>query len=364
MFDTIYNIAESLTQKRLLKKLLDEKREAELKERERETMLTFTEAYSLPMVIFDGDKLLHYSSFFEKLFDDTKDFEKLTLDMENLFDEKKGYLNSFRDFNPKNYEFNKVQITDDVGKKIFRIYKKDISYFGKNAQMYMFVNITYEEYLKVKSKAYMEFLERMVVREKVKNNSSLAFNDSSNQTIISDTKVAKESDSITQNMLRKKHKDEEINAVDFLDTINPMYITDLQELDDLDKDLADALFELEDGVSLKLQESAKYFSIYADNIYFLEEFRDIYVVIKNLATILNELDFDEIAEDKKVTFILYLNSIREDLAYWRKSVFIDQNAPNIHYLDSSLLSSCLQVESLLSNVDDAEVEDYSDLEFF
>lgn len=288
---------------------------------------------------------------------DDEYLKNLSLDMDNLFDEKKGYLKSFIDFKTTNYEFNKVQISSNKHKKIFRVYRKDINYFGKDAQMFTFVNITYEEYLKVKSKSYMESLERMVVREKVNNAVNVC------TTPIASSQKQEQPD-VTKTMLRKKHKDEEIHAVDFLKTINPMYITDLQELDDLDKDLADALFELEDGVAEKLQESAKFFSVYADNIYFLEEFKDIYVVIKNFVTILESLDFNEVADDKKVTFILYLNSIREDLAYWRKSVFIEQNAPNIHYLDSSLLSSCLQVESLLSNVEEEVVEDYSDLEFF
>ena len=36
----------------------------------------------------------------------------------------------------------------------------------------------------------------------------------------------------------------------------------------------------------------------------------------------------------------------DDIAEWRKNIFILQEANDVHYLDSSLLSSCLQIQAI------------------
>ena len=46
--------------------------------------------------------------------------------------------------------------------------------------------------------------------------------------------------------------------------------------------------------------------------------------------------------------ILLLGGIQSDLGDWRKLLFITQSALDIHYLDSSLFSTCLQIELMLS----------------
>lgn len=359
---TVYDISKKISDKKMLEQLLQEKQEAQLRQKEQETMQKITEAYSFPMAIFDSEKLLHSSNAFIKLFgeDKTASIKELSLDTEGLFDDEKGFMRSFSDYDDKNYEFNKVHITQKVGKKIFRVYKKEIEYAGKNAQMYIFVDITFEEYLRVKSRSYMESLERLVVKSKVSKTKSVKEKEPQAKVL---EEKPKETDK-TQTMLRKNHKSEELSATDFIAKINPIYVSDLQELDDLDQDLLDAIMSFEDGSMEALAQVSSLFATYAENIYFLEDFTDLYTVINNLAKLLDELDFSTLAEEKHSTFMLYLQSIREDLAYWRKSIFIDQNAPNIHYLDSSLFSSCLQLEALLSSDESEAEDDLSDLEFF
>ena len=68
---------------------------------------------------------------------------------------------------------------------------------------------------------------------------------------------------------------------------------------------------------------------------------------------------------KEINIKLFANlilSVLEDLSNWRKTIFVEQNARDIHYLDSSLLNSCLQIESVLK--DDSEEDDDNDLELF
>ncbi len=50
---------------------------------------------------------------------------------------------------------------------------------------------------------------------------------------------------------------------------------------------------------------------------------------------------------KKIT--LLFSGIQSDLGDWRRVLFVDQSALDIHYLDSSLFSTCLQIELILSD---------------
>jgi two-component system chemotaxis response regulator CheY len=43
--------------------------------------------------------------------------------------------------------------------------------------------------------------------------------------------------------------------------------------------------------------------------------------------------------------LIQLQSILEDLIQWREMIFVKEEANDIHYLDASLLSSCLQIRA-------------------
>ena len=60
--------------------------------------------------------------------------------------------------------------------------------------------------------------------------------------------------------------------------------------------------------------------------------------------------------------LLFLSNIILDLSTWRKIVFIEQSANDIHYMDSSLFSSILQLELLFNTEQQHEEED--DFELF
>lgn len=58
----------------------------------------------------------------------------------------------------------------------------------------------------------------------------------------------------------------------------------------------------------------------------------------------------------------YLNAIYLDLSNWYQSIFVKHDTWDIHYLDSSLLSSFIQLELLLFSDDIQNIE--SELELF
>ena len=100
---------------------------------------------------------------------------------------------------------------------------------------------------------------------------------------------------------------------------------------------------------------------YAKTIEALFEFKDLGYTLRNLAHFLHTLHDNEHTIDIPKISILLL-SLSDDLATWHYNIFIQKNAFDIHYLDSSLLSSCLQIEALFSGGFDDTFGD--DLELF
>lgn len=349
--NTIYDVGNNIKRNRLLEEFIKENQEAELRDREQKTMRKFTEAYSFPMVIFSPLKLLYYSKAFATIFSSINKhvFDNLTLESEGIFESERGFLKSFRAYNDKNIEFNKVKVTINGNKKVFRVHKKDIDYDGDSAQMFVLIDITYEEYLREQNYNYTQSLEKMVVEKKVSNTTSISTDDESEKKI--------------KDMPIKKRYNK-ISAKEFIQTINPSFITDVLDIDDFDKKIYSAILKFEEGLYEELKNVAEQLSRFADTMYFLDDFTDIQVVIRHLADILHSVDFGELPIDKHNAFIKHINSIREDLSEWRKTIFIDENAHDIHYLDSSIFSSCLQLEALISSIDEDTIENYTNLDFF
>ena len=81
---------------------------------------------------------------------------------------------------------------------------------------------------------------------------------------------------------------------------------------------------------------------YAKTIGTLIDFQDVAFSLSKLYELLFSLR--ELAFNKRKMHLL-LEGVLEDLSQWRKMIFMTQEAKDIHYLDASLLSSCLQIET-------------------
>ncbi|MDD2448661.1 MAG: response regulator [Sulfurimonas sp.] len=72
-----------------------------------------------------------------------------------------------------------------------------------------------------------------------------------------------------------------------------------------------------------------------------------------------------VSEDKSKikTMIMLFEHLGEDLTSWREHIFVLQDTEDIHYLDSSFFSSCMQIEGIIG---DKEVrgDDEDSMEFF
>jgi two-component system chemotaxis response regulator CheY len=70
---------------------------------------------------------------------------------------------------------------------------------------------------------------------------------------------------------------------------------------------------------------------------------------------------ESISVDNCGVVSIYIKAIIDDLSMWRRSVFVDQSAEDIHYLDKTLLSSIAQLQITLSQGEGAMTDE---IEFF
>jgi len=343
IIDILGDISKIINDKKMLAQLLEKEHQEALKAKEEEIIQKFTNVYITPTAIFQNGRLIHCSDSFADLFDDRdkNSLFNISIDDYTIFIKLNGYMSSFEDYDSENHENNKVSISKKVGKRIYRVYKKSIDFNDSNADIYIFVNITNEEYLKMKIESYATSLEKMVI----KNQKS---------------KIDKD---ITTDILIEK-KNDLISAKDFVKKINQEYIKEIEELNDLDSDIAYAMESFEKDDSSKLIEISYLLKKYSNVIHLFREFEDLYIAIHILSELFISIDFSKIDTNKHSAFFTYLKNIRDGLSQWRKSIFIEQSCDNIHFLDKSLISTSLQLEVLISESEENIEIDESDLDFF
>lgn len=111
-----------------------------------------------------------------------------------------------------------------------------------------------------------------------------------------------------------------------------------------------------------LSNVANHLISYNEVIHNLFEFQHLAFAIDSLANMLNRLEESKLDENSVKKMTSLLGNVLADLSSWRKAIFIDQEAQDIHYLDASLLSSCLQIEMIF---EDRKIEDDDNsIEFF
>ena len=95
----------------------------------------------------------------------------------------------------------------------------------------------------------------------------------------------------------------------------------------------------------------------------LMEFEHFAYALNTLNEFFKTLDVESLEEKEHKKFSILFMHLLDDIAAWRKMIFIRQEANDIHYLDSSLLSSCLQIQSIFEDKEVSQ-EDEDDFELF
>ncbi len=168
-------------------------------------------------------------------------------------------------------------------------------------------------------------------------------------------------DASDKEILRMTHI-EKISARNFAAELEPDIVDKLEKLEANEEILDSLVYEFEMQKEFEtLAKIAAEIEIYAAEIDALYEFKNLSYALSSLSTFIKGLKEESVDVRKTQKLGLIIRNIFADLTNWRKTVFIDQSTEDIHYLDSSLLSSCLQVELIFN---DSQIEGEEELELF
>ena len=358
--------------RRLEKRVEEEVEKNSQKDKLLISMLTsFLETSPNPIIAFEDDIVTFANNRFLNICGRTKD-EMIgsSFNIESLLEKRKGFIHTLSELDKEEPHRNKVSIKSPQGRSIFVLLENEIPSFGDNKlNVYTLNDITVNEYQKLKIEQYSERLE-----DYIKAFRRCAPSQAGGEIVppvkseIPEVPVnpatIRALDDTEQDVLKKSHQGREISSQEYAKEIDSYVLEEIQELTELENEINDALAEIEEQNNyILIKTVADRLAHYASTISLLFEFADLSYAVKSLSDLLSGIDIGHLDEAKKRKVNLYLNNIVLDLIAWRRTIFIDQNTKDIHYLDSSLFSAILQLELVL-NEDKSMVDGGDDLELF
>lgn len=156
---------------------------------------------------------------------------------------------------------------------------------------------------------------------------------------------------------------EKNNARDYVQDLGGDVLDEIHDLASADAEWKQCLSVMQNGENLQ-RFSQRVLGIYANTLNNLFEFTALGYALSSLSDFLTA-QADTIMSDplKQRKLLMLLENLGEDLASWRSHIFIEQDSNDIHYLDSSFFSSCMQIEEIMGDQEIA-VDDNNDMEFF
>lgn len=154
-------------------------------------------------------------------------------------------------------------------------------------------------------------------------------------------------------------------AVTYISDIGGDIVDEILDLASVDNEWREKLSSFEENPNV---ENLKIFAdsvlaVYAHTINSLLEFTALSYALTSLGVFLKD-KADVITQDaaKTKTLLLLLENLGYDLVSWRKHIFELQDTQDIHYLDSSFFSSCMQIEGIINDKEISCGDD--EMEFF
>lgn len=167
----------------------------------------------------------------------------------------------------------------------------------------------------------------------------------------------------TQDILSKTHFNK-TPAIDYVESTAISIIDKVENLEDLEYSIDASAIEFEKEATKEcLIEIAGFLDEYEEVIEQLMEFEHFSFALKTLSEFLKNLDVEGLGEKEHKKFSLLFMHLIGDISEWRKTIFIKKEANDIHYLDSSLLSSCLQVQAIFEEKEVSQIDE-DDFELF
>lgn len=157
-----------------------------------------------------------------------------------------------------------------------------------------------------------------------------------------------------------------MNAKDYVESIDSDAFGEVSDLREADLEWSSWLHTLTDEPT---EENFRHFAnevlgAYSNAISALYEFSGLAYAIISLSTLIKAnagiLIQDEVKRAKTLEFLGYF---KNDLSSWIEHVFELQDTQDIHYLDGSFFSSCMQIESIITGTE-VDLGDEGEIEFF
>jgi len=142
-----------------------------------------------------------------------------------------------------------------------------------------------------------------------------------------------------------------LSAHDFIETFSG----DIDSLNDKLETIEETLEllihqELIQPTQESIEKISVAFNDYGLHLANLYKFNNLSEALQNFSSVLGRSTELELIKDMKE----FLFGIADALQKWRQEVLVDQSAEDIHFLDNSIISDCMQTESMLSGGHDEE----------
>lgn len=168
-------------------------------------------------------------------------------------------------------------------------------------------------------------------------------------------------DNDTLAVLRHSHT-QKISAGTYINELSVEATNKLEKLEAIEEAMDIAIYAMQQNSEHSVWgDLSNNLDEYAEVIQSLLEFNHLTFAITTLAKFIKGVEITPIEIQKRSKLLLILKSILDDLTHWRNSIFVVSDTNDIHYLDSSLLSSCLQAQMIF---EEAVVDDDDGMEFF
>lgn len=171
---------------------------------------------------------------------------------------------------------------------------------------------------------------------------------------------SKEKDMLRQSFVNKT------SAADYVDEIGGDVLDEILDLASLDEQWLEKLSLIEQHATKEslIDFANNVLNVYVRALNNLFEFTALAYALSSLSAFIKD-SAEVLSQDtaKIRTLAMLLEHLGTDLSSWREHIFVLQDTADIHYLDSSFFSSCMQIEGIISDKK-LDVEDENDLEFF
>jgi CheY-like chemotaxis protein len=172
-------------------------------------------------------------------------------------------------------------------------------------------------------------------------------------------------DAQEQTLLRQSFVDK-TSAADYVAEIGGDVLDEIRDLESLDEEWREclALLEAEPTIANVRAFTDDVLGVYVRAINGLFEFTALAYALSSLGSFMKEHAETILSDPSKLkTLVMLTEYLGSDLTSWREHIFALQDAADIHYLDSSFFSSCMQIEQIIGNKE-VQTDDDNDMEFF